>query len=228
MHLDAGITWLQQILHEVNDEEFHGCKWTAPCRKVGRLAYPQLDNPPEFPAWTPDQSAFRFFTALLVVHDLVASTVLGQPPRLQASYQELLVVDEKPEEVPNRDCSLLLERFIGCQNWAVMLIVEVAALDSWKKAMRKQGSFSNLELFRRGGDLEIKFREGLISLGARELKVRDQRPPWLADYRFAKEESEAIMLVTQIWAHAGLIYLHIVLSGSVSQHRDQRISGSEP
>ncbi|KXH44321.1 hypothetical protein CSIM01_08101 [Colletotrichum simmondsii] len=213
MHLDAGITLLKQILREVNDEEFQGCKWTATCRKVGRLAYPQLGNPPEFPAWTLDQSAFRFFTALLVVHDLVASTSLGQAPRLQANYQELLVTDDKPEEVPNRNCSLLLERFIGCQSWVIVLIAEVASLASWKKEMRKQGSFSNLELFRRGGDLEIKFREGLRSLSARESKVRDQRPPWLADQRFAQEESEAITVVTQIWAHAGLIYLHIVLSG---------------
>ncbi|KAL0769079.1 hypothetical protein CaCOL14_008387 [Colletotrichum acutatum] len=213
LHLDAGITLLKQILHEVNDEEFQGCKWAAACRKVGRLAYPQLETPPEFPAWTLDQSAFRFFTALLVVHDLVASTSLGQAPRFQANYQELLVTDDKPEEVPNRNCSLLLERFIGCQNWAMILIAEVASLASWKKEMRKQGSFSNLELFRRGGDLEIKFREGLSSLSAQEPKVRDQRPPWLADDRFAKEESEAITLVTQIWAHAGLIYLHVVLSG---------------
>ncbi|KAG7044136.1 C6 transcription factor, partial [Colletotrichum scovillei] len=226
MHLDAGITLLKQILHEVNDEEFQGCKWTATCRKVGRLAYPQLENPPEFPAWTLDQSAFRFFTALLVVHDLLASTSLGQAPRLQANYQELLVTDDKPEEVPNRNCGLLLERFIGCQNWVMVLIAEVASLASWKKEMRKQGSFSNLELFRRGGDLEIKFREGLRSLSARESKVRDQRPPWLADYRFAQEESEAIILVTQIWAHAGLIYLHIVLSGwqSVSMEIEESVS----
>ncbi|KXH27419.1 hypothetical protein CSAL01_06780 [Colletotrichum salicis] len=174
---------LEQILHEVNGEEFQDSKWTATCRKVGRLAYPHMENPPQFPAWTLDQSSFRFFTALLVVHDLVASTFLGKPPRLQTYYQDLLVAEDKPEEVPNRDCSLRLDRFIGCQNWAIILISEVASLDSWKKNMRERGSFSNLELFRRGGEIEMKFREGLGRLSAKDPMVRDQRPPWLADSR---------------------------------------------
>ncbi|KAK1621991.1 fungal-specific transcription factor domain-containing protein [Colletotrichum phormii] len=238
MHLGAGIKLLEQILHEVDGEEFQDSKWTATCRKVGRLAYPHMENPPQFPAWTLDQSSFRFFTALLVVHDLVASTSLGKPPRLQTYYQDMLVAEDKPEEISNRDCSLRLDRFIGCQKWAMILIAEVASLDSWKKNVRERGSFSNLELFRRGGEIEMKFREGLGRLSAKDPMVRDKRPPWLADSRLAEEESKAIVSVTQVWAHAGLIYLHVVLSGwhpdsmeisdSVTQNLESMMKLSNP
>lgn len=213
MHLDAGILLFKQILDHTPDETTQCSKWTTVCERMRSLAFPDMKNPPRFPSWTVDQAAFRFFSAILIVHDVVSSSSLEQAPRLQAYHQDFLAAEDSLREDPDRNCHLRLEDFIGCQNWAMVLIGKVTALDSWKKKMHKKGALSNLDLVKRGTAIEQGFREGLIRLSNTQPQVRDHRPLWLANLKAAQDEAEAIILATQIWAHAGLLYLHVVLSG---------------
>ncbi|WQF85964.1 Putative zn(2)Cys(6) fungal-type DNA-binding domain, fungal transcription factor [Colletotrichum destructivum] len=212
IHLDAGVNLFKDILDK-QAIEIGSSKWTSVCKEVGRLAYPSLESPPLWPVWTVDQAAFRFSVAALVMQDLMASISLGRTPRLRVDYDDILADETVPEESPDRDCRLRLQSFIGCQNWAVVLIADVVMLDAWKRDMHDRGMLSNLELFKRGAELETRFRDGLARVSASEPRARDHRPPWLAEPERAEEEAKACVVVTQIWAQAGLIYLHIVLSG---------------
>ncbi|KAI8169240.1 Pestheic acid cluster transcriptional regulator 3 [Colletotrichum sp. SAR 10_70] len=212
-HLDAAVLLFKQMLEFPGDVGSHRSKWDAMLEHMRRLAHPGMDNPPRWPAWTVDQAAFRFFSGLLIVHDIIYSTGVEQIPRLQPFYPLVLAAEDEPKEDPDRNCRLRLEDYVGCQNWAMILVGEVAALDGWKKTMQKKGALSLMHLVKKGADIERSLRDGLSRLETIDATARDHRPPWLADSNQAHDEAEACHLVTQIWAHAGLVYLHVVLSG---------------
>ncbi|KAJ0302735.1 hypothetical protein Brms1b_011904 [Colletotrichum noveboracense] len=212
-HLDAAVLLFKQMLEFPGDVGSHRSKWDAMLEHMRRLAHPGMDNPPRWPAWTVDQAAFRFFSGLLIVHDIIYSTGVEQIPRLQPFYPLVLAAEDEPKEDPDRNCRLRLEDYVGCQNWAMILVGEVAALDGWKKTMQKKGALSLMHLVKKGAVIEQSLRDGLSRLETIDATARDHRPPWQADSNQAHDEAEACHLVTQIWAHAGLVYLHVVLSG---------------
>jgi hypothetical protein len=83
----------------------------------------------ERPVWNPDQAAFRFFTAILVFIDIVASTSLERAPLLR-NYHSRILADSAPEQITG---PLDLSAFVGCDNWVLLAVGEISALDAWKK-----------------------------------------------------------------------------------------------
>lgn len=167
--------------------------------------------------WVPSQAAFRFMTASLLWNDVIASTALARAPRLQQFHAELL---EGPDPV------LRTEEFVGCPNWVVLLISEIATLNAWKKGTKAIGLFSVTELVQRASCIEQRLRSGIaqvdpIPIACRPISPADQ----LADHSFAALGVEALhdfdklrttpshALSTSIWAQATLIYLRVVVSG---------------
>ncbi|WYZ35913.1 hypothetical protein EsH8_X_000560 [Colletotrichum jinshuiense] len=214
LHLDAGISLFKEILNQEDiGNEFGASKWTAVCKQIGRFVYPGKENPPLWPIWTIDQAALRFSLATLIIQDLVSSTSLARVPGLRVYYNDILADEDDPKESPDRNYRLSLEDFTGCQNWTVKVIADIVMLDVWKEEMHKRRTLSSLELSKRGAEIKKRIYEGLSRVADIKPKVRDHRPPWLAEPQQAEQEAWACLLVTQIWAHAGLIYLHVVLLG---------------
>ncbi|KAL4932364.1 transcription factor domain-containing protein [Aspergillus undulatus] len=107
--------------------------------------------------WTADQAAFRFYSAVLLVADILASTALEHPPKRK--------------------------NFIGCQNWVLCLMGKIAALDAWKKDLKKRRALNMTQFMERASSIERDIPETTTTT------------------------------VTLIWAHAARIYLQTVLSG---------------
>ncbi|KAK8058851.1 hypothetical protein PG994_009299 [Apiospora phragmitis] len=166
--------------------------------------------------WAPSQAAFRFMTASLIWNDIIASTALERAPRLQQFHAELL---EGPSP------ALQTEEFVGCPNWVVLLISEIATLDAWKKGMKASGLLSMADLFQRASRIEQKLRSGIVQLNhtPSDRPVSPADP--LAEHSFAALGVEALhdfdklrttpshSLSARIWAQAVLIYLSVVVSG---------------
>ncbi|KAK7935298.1 hypothetical protein PG985_000793 [Apiospora marii] len=167
--------------------------------------------------WVPSQAAFRFMTASLLWNDVIASTALERAPSLRQFHAELL---EGP------DPTLRTEEFVGCPNWVVLLISEIATLDACKKGMKAAGLLSMPDLVRRSSCIEQRLRSGIAQLdhiptGCCPVSPADQ----LADHSFAALGVEALhdfdklrttpshALSTGIWAQAALLYLRVVVSG---------------
>lgn len=158
--------------------------------------------------WTADQAAFRFFSAILLVADIISSTALEQSPTLQKYHHDLLTNHPGPEKAP-----LQLEDFIGCQNWVLCLISEIAVLDTWKKDMKKHRSLNMTQLVERGSLIEQELQTGFSQLDhVPETQYPPQRPPDMFPFN-GSCTSSTTNTVTRIWAHAARIYLHTVLSG---------------
>lgn len=163
-------------------------------------------------AWSSDQAAFRFFSALLLVDDIISSTCLNEPPRLIEYHTQLLTNNSNQDRQP----PLKLEEFVGCENWVLLNIGETAALNAWEKSLKRSGQLDIMELVARASALQQSLTDNLVLLDAAGNTSKMASP--LDPFSFYNDQIPSIpggtsALVTRIWAHAALLYLSIVVSG---------------
>jgi hypothetical protein len=53
---------------------------------------------------------------------------------------------------------------MGCENWAMEIIGDLASLLSWKDGQEKNGLLSTRDLARRGREIESRLKSGIQSL----------------------------------------------------------------
>ncbi|OAG07855.1 uncharacterized protein CC84DRAFT_521825 [Paraphaeosphaeria sporulosa] len=162
-------------------------------------------------AWNSDQAAFRFYSALLIVDDTVAGICTGEAPELLHYHAQLLTSDRSAEEKP----PLSLEEFVGCENWVILQMGEIAALDAWKKAAKKAGRLDMMELVARASAIQRALLENLARLDA---AVDTSQSGWLGLFRVYNDQLPPMpggcaVFVTRVWAHAALLYLAVSVSG---------------
>ncbi|KAF2499678.1 hypothetical protein BU16DRAFT_279517 [Lophium mytilinum] len=162
-------------------------------------------------AWNSDQAAFRFYSALLIADDIVASTCMEEPPRLLEYHARLLTnggsLDERPP--------LNLEDFIGCENWVMLQIGEIVALDAWKKSRKKAGQLDMMELVARASAIKQTLLDNLARLDAAATTPKTNSLGLFTFYNdhFPPMPGGCTAFVTRVWAHAALLYLSVVVSG---------------
>ncbi|CAH0053827.1 unnamed protein product [Clonostachys solani] len=159
--------------------------------------------------WNPDQANFRFFSALLIVIDILASTSLRREPHLSHLHDRLLGT-VPPEEI-NQPLDLF--SFVGCQNWVLLAIGEISALDARKRAEVMNHDFDQKEFDLRASRIFKKLESGLVSIsdGLQSIPICGSSL-W---YQPGNSHSEGIrsLVPTRIYAHAAHIYLQIVTQG---------------
>ncbi|KAG6059236.1 hypothetical protein E4U33_007145 [Claviceps sp. LM78 group G4] len=108
---------------------------------------------------------------------------------------------------------------ICCQDWVVASIIEVVQLDVWKKGAAKTGTLSGVELVKRAHNIET-------SLKLRLQQAKDAFP-WLYTERHLPSSllhstASPVLThyVTEVFATAALVYLHVVISGARRQVPD--------
>ncbi|KAF2092924.1 hypothetical protein NA57DRAFT_69508 [Rhizodiscina lignyota] len=209
MHLDAASFLFQRLLDSHRKDDPYSA-FSHILELVDALSF---RRPPDSPLWSPEQAAFRFFSAMLIFNDIVASTSLEQSPKLCECYPHLLGNDPHPEPDP----SLQLADFIGCQNWALIAIGEIAALDAWKKSMKQINQLSVPELVQRGAVIDQHLRDGLAVLDKPESQNREKKrvPITQLDTLLSHTPCapETINAITHIWALAARSYLLTTISG---------------
>ncbi|KAL3462713.1 fungal-specific transcription factor domain-containing protein [Aspergillus heterothallicus] len=206
MHLDAGVVLFEQIV------KTPGSMPSLLDMMEQRSVLSMITS--NFTLWNSDQASFRFFSAVLVLADVLSSTALEQPPRLRNYHDDLL---SKPYR---REPPIQLEDFFGCQSWIICQIGEIAALDSRKKEMKKNRSLTMMQLVKRASTIEQEIENGLRRLdSSSETNLPTRRQPDLPkalNAACAHQNAcaqETTKLVTRIWAYAARMYLHVVLSG---------------
>ncbi|KAF3761009.1 hypothetical protein M406DRAFT_268379 [Cryphonectria parasitica EP155] len=143
--------------------------------------------------WSHEQAAFRFFAALLLYMDVVAAVTLGRAPLLGKWYDQILREDEMNDLSPFLDMSL----FVGCANWCLVAVAEIAALDAWKTEAKKNGSL---------------FVPDMVERAAKITRQLDQARRDVDAKRVASANPQAHVSI-DVWEHAARIYLAVVVSG---------------
>jgi C6 transcription factor Pro1 len=164
-----------------------------------------------------EQMAFRFFAALLLVDDIVASTALEQEPVLYEFHDGILGSDQWPASEGEDRALVRLDAMMGCHNWAMVAVGKISALDAWKKRQRRAGDLDVMDLALRAASIK-----SLLMANLRRAESEPHRVPDTSDVPMNlfipfKDESSAAttqsLLATRIWAHAAAIYLAVVVSG---------------
>ena len=159
-----------------------------------------------------EQAAFRLTSALLILDDIIASTVLQEPPRLYEYHRSLLgSLDGTPPVID-------LGASVGCQNWALLRIGEIAALDAWKQRCKKAENLDIIQLVHRATSVKESLEADLAQLETNPVMTPHNSGSLLdvftADYcQQSRTPASQGSFVTQVWAHAAFIYLFVVVSG---------------
>ncbi|KAH8703684.1 fungal-specific transcription factor domain-containing protein [Talaromyces proteolyticus] len=210
-HLGAAITLFRQIFWAVENVIDRGELPTfyGVLNHMGRPLWAITSQ--QSGAWNSDQAAFRFYSALLIVDDIIASTCMEEPPRLREYHARLLTNGGSSDERP----PLNLEDFIGCENWVMLQIGEIAALDAWKKSTKRAGRLDMMELVARASAIKQVLLGNLARLDA---PANTPKTNWLGLFTLYNDQLPPMpggctAFVTRVWAHAALLYLSVVVSG---------------
>lgn len=155
-----------------------------------------------------EQSAFRFSCTLLVLDDIIASTALQEQPTLYEYHRNLLSGTDGSEAPIN------LEGVIGCQNWALLQIGEVAVLDAWKQRCKIEGNLDVMDLVRRATTIKdaLETQRNYLENNPTNGPEISSAEEVLSPYQSSKVSAGGSW-ITRVWAHAALVYLSVVVSG---------------
>lgn len=210
-HLKAALALFNQLLDNSGADEPAGpsSKFNAIMSRLESSSWvfpTQCDQIP-----SPEQAGFCFSSSLLVLDDIIASTLLQEEPKLHEYHSSLLGNDNGSKPPIN------LEVVIGCQNWVLLRIGEIAVLDAWKQRCKRAGNLDVMELVQRATTIKNFLKCHLSQLEAKPAIIPNTGRSLLdiltADYSQQNLSASQSAIVTRVWAHAALVYLFIVVSG---------------
>ncbi|KAG0651935.1 hypothetical protein D0Z07_1237 [Hyphodiscus hymeniophilus] len=120
-HLTAALNLFRRLLDSSGAVE-PSSSFNAVTTRLGLSTSNLPSHCLQFPS--AEQAAFGFSSALLIFDDIIASTMLQERPKLYDYHRSLL---------GDIDCinpSINLEVVVGCQNWTLLQISQVAVLDA--------------------------------------------------------------------------------------------------
>lgn len=224
VHLSAAMAIFQEMFEEYGTDDQGRPDMVKVVHALSRPSW-QEGMSAERVVWHCDQGAFRFYAALLLFTDIIASTSLESPPRLRA-YHGIIITDDTTTTAPDGTTTsstapaekIRMESFFGCQGWVLVAVADIALLDAWKKEAKAQGKFRADDLAEHGALLQGRLQRGLARLERDSFRrqpydlttvLRSYYRPDAAHQARADEQVAA----TRIWALAATAYLSVVVSG---------------
>lgn len=224
VHHDAAVALFDELItHHATATDRAGAPTTPWASILDRIGGPYVRIPlgNSRQLLTSDQSAYQFYTAYLLFIDVIAATTNGEVPRLQKHHPELLASDAP---------AIHLGEYVGCYNWAILEIAEVARLAAWKRERQSSGSLSTIDLVKQLCVVRARLRDRMDALGPppcpgdRASNIYDPSAhhpitPYSGFHEMtalSQEEargSPAMDLHTRIWAQATITYMFVVASG---------------
>ncbi|GAB7355482.1 hypothetical protein MBLNU459_g5979t1 [Dothideomycetes sp. NU459] len=136
-------------------------------------------------------SQLEIFQDLLIVLDILASTSTGEAPAFASKFHGRF-------ELRN----IMLEKVTGCDTSVMECILDVSNLQAWNRGHILNDSPSIFELVRRA----LKIEEKLDQARRKNLELQRNRS--------TGSRMNHIRIITNIFACATSVYLHIVVSGA--------------
>ncbi|KAJ5606694.1 hypothetical protein N7510_009475 [Penicillium lagena] len=211
IHLNAALALFRQILETASPAELAGphSKFNAVLSRLGPPAW--IFPSQEIHVPSAEQAAFQFSSTLLILDDIIASTVLQEEPKLYEYHRYLLEGTDDIAPLIN------LKATVGCENWALLEIGEVAALDAWKQRCQRIGNLDVICLVQRATKIKQSLEAHLIRVDTNRDTSRMKEENFL-DVLTAYNQASTSSVnqnswITRLWAHSAILYLSIVVSG---------------
>jgi hypothetical protein len=153
----------------------------------------------EAPSSRTHKVAMEFFTGIITWYDILSCASTGLKP-----FTELDRFDE--EVFPQ----IRFDKLMGCENWLMRLIWEIATFAEWKTRLEGGGGVSMWEVVCRGSEIKRQLETNLVTSSGYTSGTT------LMDVMTATSENASKPLVreiTRIFANAALVYLEVIISG---------------
>ncbi|KAK2008848.1 hypothetical protein LZ32DRAFT_591289 [Colletotrichum eremochloae] len=147
----------------------------------------------------PDEKVLAFSQSLLAWMDVLTSTIRGVAPSALDTYNRLL---------SSQDIHGSFENATGCEGWVLQAIMALSALSAWKDEQESRNELSIRTLVKRADAISTTIEDG-----TRQLAMADAPPSPMSPHGFTSSPTPTL---TILYAHAALVYLNMVVSGSNS------------
>ncbi|KAJ5758023.1 uncharacterized protein N7511_006717 [Penicillium nucicola] len=207
-HLNAAVALFKRLMENIGAAKTIGPRLAF--NNVLHLLGPSTRILPtdSFQVPSAEQAAFSFASTLVIFDDIIASTALQEEPKL---YQYHLALLDEPHS------SIHTEAVLGCQNWILLGISQIARLDAWKQRCKRAGSLDMTELVRRAlpikSSLEARLAQPEVQPEAITRGSGTLSSNYFENYGQRPEAICEKVLAIHVWAHATLLYLFVVVSG---------------
>jgi hypothetical protein len=189
MHLRAAASLTPQIVNLLPSEEDSASSRTQCEWEDLRVLAPE------------EHTAITIIIGPFIWFDILAGASTGSRHFLDFDHHLLL-----------QGSRIRLEELVGCENWAMDIIFRISEVGNWKKESDSNHRLSISELAKRGAEIEVCLQERLKNILFQSTVQEDSFPG--ASSRFSKS---ARVTITKIYALAALIYLHVTVSGPISE-----------
>lgn len=143
-----------------------------------------------------DHSTINFHLGHFVAFDILACI----------STRSTLFLNLDHKDILRRDAlGIDLRTIIGCENWVMQILFDIAKLDTWKRNAQKAKKLSIVELANHGSQIDLQLQSKFAELRAPSSSNSSIEP--LAS-------SQVHLEITEIFALSAMTYLHVVLSGA--------------
>ena len=205
-HLNAALALFEQLLHSATGPREIAACFEDVVNRLGSSSSSSWTRPSEtgqIPS--AEQAAFRFSSTVIIFDDVIASTALGEQPKLYGYHQSLLSCQKGIYVAP-----IDLESVVGLNNETLLCIGEISALQAWKQGCKVVGNVDVVELVYRGTTIKESLVAQLIRLETGSQPGTRKSGSLLDNFTPLLSQSSS---VSRVWAHAALIYLSTVASG---------------
>jgi hypothetical protein len=196
IHLHAGTNIVRDGVASFRIDEFITLPFDSP-QPPSPEAAPA--DPTDHHHLMPDELiTFSFFSGVIIWLDAISCITSGQCPDVLCIYPAAL----SPKS------NIHLEDIMGCKVWAMILIGRVAELQAYKSKVRERGEMDEIELAGKADRIRQDINESIAANSLSCLNLSNQ----VGELSYCSPRSSPL-LITQIFALAAGIYLHLVIFG---------------
>lgn len=168
-----------------------------------------------------DSAALDFFTGAIIWMDALSCVSTGSHPWLSEFHNRLLSAKKSDSSKPDPskcDHKIQLPSIMGCENWAMIMISEIAWLGTWRKKHEEEKTI-NINFNQQLLITEQNIRSRLESKNSETLKnltalraIHHGSPPHYHTHLYNKH---TIYIITHIFASTALIYLQMAITDTI-------------
>jgi hypothetical protein len=158
-----------------------------------------LPIPLDDPIAAEEVVSFRYLGGTIIWLDIISSITAGKAPHLISHHHSFIASNPLVE----------LETLMGCQNWVMLQIGRIAALYAQRVEDLQLGHAQTCaEYAILAYDISRELQRGLTEIALSKFNISGHEPAVRDDTLSAQPA-----IITQIFAHAAVLYLHLVTLG---------------
>lgn len=144
-----------------------------------------------------DEAASRFLWGVVIWLDIISCVTTGKSPRLLSVHDDAISASSQ----------IQLENIMGCKNWVMLQMSNIAALQEHKTRATRDGSIDATAFEKRADVIRKELQNWLTADFLEHLRITNLDPPP------SNLVVPSTALVTRMFALTAFIYHHVVVSG---------------